>query len=267
MKLIVLIFVVCSLSFAVKSQNDKEFAKNYLFWIWNRGDASDFRVSENPTEKALVEKKINVAIANVAKSGINLGTASVGNVYSIDVLGTNKRILLVVYQTDTTQWDDLVLCLENDKICDIGNVENCFLMNRELIGQHYFNKENLPLLFDKNAITTNLVLNEVKTLIRVSNNHQLESFCPKILYTGGDVGNRKNRKEACNIAFPKDKLYCNSLMDKLAGYISSPDDFTVSYIKTVNKEIKIEINCNQTKNIRQFYFTIVKGKLLLSSII
>ncbi len=248
-----------------KAANDKELGKSYLFWVWNR-TAPDFLISQNATEKALVEKKFNIAINNVLKSGINLGTAVVTNVYSIDMIGTTKRILLVVYKAGENQWDDVVLYLEKDKIVDIGNVENSFTMNSKTVGQNYTFKENLPIVFDKKAITSLAVMKEVKTLIRLANADRIDSFCRRVLYTGGDVANRKNRMEACNPAVPKDKIYCKATLEDLSGYFSNPEDFTVQYLKSKEKGVDIKIVCNQSKNVKELVFSIVNGNLLLSNI-
>jgi hypothetical protein len=267
MKQFFLVGIIVCFTFSAKATNDKELAKNYLFWVWNR-DAPDFLISQHPTEKALVEKKFKIAIDNVIKSGINLGTAVITNVYSVDVIGTNKRILLVIYQAGTAQWDDVVLCLEKEKnkIIDIGNVENSFTMNSKTVGQNYAYKENLPIVFDKKAITSLAVQKEVKTLIRLANNSRIDSLCKRVLYTGGDVANRKNRMEACNPAIPKDKLYCKATMEDLSGYISDPDDFTVQYLKSVDRGVEIKIQCNKTKNVKELVFSIVNGRLLLGNI-
>lgn len=265
MKLIGLITTFLCVSVFAKAANDKELAKSYIFWVWNRS-APDFLLSPNATEKALVEKKFKIAIDNVLKSGINLGTAEVTNVYSIDVIGTTKRVLLVIYKAGENQWDDVVLCLEKDKIIDIGNVENSFTMNSKTVGQNYTYKENLPIVFDKKAITSLAVMKEVKTLIRLANAKRIDSFCKRVLYTGGDVANRKNRMEACNPAVPKDKIYCKAVMEDLSGYIADPNEFTVQYLKSQKDGVDIKIVCNRTKNVREFDFSIVNGKLLLSNI-
>jgi len=262
--LIVAFFCLVS---TAKASNDKELAKSYLFWVWNRG-LPDFLLSQNPAEKAMVEQKVNKAIENIKKSEINLGTAVITNVYSVDVLGTNKRVLLVVYKAGADQWDDVVLYLEKgkDKIIDIGDVENSFTMNTKLVGRNYNNKENLPLFFDKNAITSTMLLNEAKTLIRLANNSRIDSFCKRVLYTGGDTLKRKNRMEPCNPAIAKDKIYCNAVMEDLSGYISDPNDFIIQYLKSEDKRVSLKIICNKTKNVREIVFSIVNGKMLLGSI-
>ncbi len=265
MKQVLLLATFFCFTFMAKAANDKELGKSYLFWVWNRS-APDFLISPNATEKALVEKKFNIAIANVLKSGINLGTAEVTNVYSIDVIGTTKRVLLVIYKAGENQWDDVVLYLEKDKIIDIGNVENSFTMNSKTVGQNYTYKENLPIVFDKKAITSLAVMKEVKTLIRLANADRIDSFCKRVLYTGGDVANRKNRMEACNPAIPKDKIYCKATLEDLSGYISNPEDFTVEYLKSKEKRVDIKILCNRSKNVKELVFNIVNGNLLLSNI-
>ena len=265
MKQIFLIASFLVLTCAANATDDNELAKRYLFWVWNR-TMPDFLVSQNPTEKAIVELKFKKAMENVQKSGINLGTAVVTNVYSIDVIGSSKRVLLVVYKAGADQWDDVVLYLEKDKIADIGDVENSFTMNSKIAGRNYTYKDNLPIIFDKNAITSLAVLKEVKTLIRLANNNRVDSLCKMVLYTGGDTLKRKNRKEACNPAIPKDKIYCKAVLGDLSRSISDPDDFTVQYLKLKDKGVDIKIICNRTKNVKEFDFSIVNGKLLLSNI-
>lgn len=265
MKQIFLIASFLVLTCAANATDDNELAKRYLFWVWNR-TMPDFLVSQNPTEKAIVELKFKKAMENVQKSGINLGTAVVTNVYSIDVIGSSKRVLLVVYKAGADQWDDVVLYLEKDKIADIGDVENSFTMNSKIAGRNYTYKDNLPIIFDKSAITSLAVLKEVKTLIRLANNNRVDSLCKMVLYTGGDTLKRKNRKEACNPAIPKDKIYCKAVLEDLSRSISDPDDFTVQYLKSKDKRVDIEIICNRTKNVKKFDFSIINGKLLLSNI-
>jgi hypothetical protein len=265
MKQIVLIATFFCLVSTAKASNDRELAKNYLFWVWNRG-LPDFLLSQNPAEKAMVEQKVNKAIENIKKSEINLGIAVVTDIYSVDVIGTNKRVLLVVYKAGTSQWDDVVLYIEKNKIVDIGDVENSFTMNSKTVGRNYSNKDNLPFLFDKNAITSPMVLNEAKMLIRLANSSRIDSFCKRVLYTGGDTLKRKHRMEPCNPAIPKDKIYCNAVMGDLSGYIADPNDFTVQYLKPEEKRVSLKIVCNHTKNVKEFVFSIVKGKMLLGNI-
>lgn len=267
MKQIVLIVAYLCLNFSAKALNDKELAKSYIFWVWNRS-MPDFLVSQDATEKANVEKKFKKAIDNVLKSQINLGKAVVTYVYSIDIIASNKRVLLVVYKTGTEEWDDVVLCLEKgkDRIIDIGNVENSFTRNSKMVGINYNNKEKLPAIFDKNAITSQMILNEAKTLIRLANKNLIDSFCRRVLYTGGDTEKRKSGAEPCNPYLPKDKIYCNAVMEDLKGYISDQNDITTQYLKSQDKRVSLKIICNNTKNVKEFVFAIVKDKILLSSI-
>lgn len=80
------------------------------------------------------------------------------------------------------QWDDVVLYLEKGKslILDIGDVENSFTKNSKTVGRNYSNKDMLPILFDKNAVTASMVMNETKLLIRLANNSPVDSFCRKV---------------------------------------------------------------------------------------
>lgn len=264
-KKIVLLFGIVCFALAARADDDKELAKSYLLWVWNRS-APDHLISQVQTEKTLVQKKFKTAIDNVLKSGINLGTAEVIGTHSMVVFGTKKRVLLVIYKAGNDWWDDVVLYIENNRIIDIGEVEKSFMMDAKIKGRNNTYKENLPNIFEKNAIISLTIMKEVKTLIRLANNHRIDSFCKRVLYTGGDVNNRKNRMEACNPAIPKDKIYCNATMDDLSGYITNPDDFIVQYLKPIDKGAEIKIICNQTKNVRVFVFNIVNGKLLLSNI-
>lgn len=268
MRKIILAVTFLSLAYIANASDDTELAKNYIFWIWNKG-MPDFLVSQIASEKAQIEKKFNKAMENVKKSGIKLGTAIVTEVHSVDVLGTNKRVLLVIYTTDDgNRWDDVVLYLEKGKkiILDIGDVENSFMKNTKIGGRNYNNKEMLPILFDKNAITAQIVMNEAKSLIRLANNSKIDSFCRKLLYTGIDTLNRKTAMEPCNPVYPKDKIYCKAVMDDLAGYISDPNDIEVRSLKSEDKRISLRIKCNQTKNEKELIFTMVKSKLLLRRI-
>jgi len=265
MKQFFLFATIICFTFNAKADNDTELAKSYLFWVWNRS-APEHLISNVQTEKTLVEKKFKIAIDNVLKSGIDLGTAVVLSTHSMNVFSTNKRVLLVIYKAGTEWWDDVVLYIENNRIIDIGDVEKSFTMDTKIKGRNNTYKENLPNIFEKNAIISLTIMKEVKTLIRLANNHQADSFCKRVLYTGGDIANRKNRKEACNPAIPKDKIYCKAVMEDLSGFIASPDDFIVQYLKPVDQGAEIKIMCDQTKNVKEFVFSIVNGKLLLSRI-
>ena len=268
MQKILLIATFLCFTCVAKASNDKELARSYLLWVWNKS-LPDFLVSQLPAEKALVEKKFKKAMDNIQKSGIILGAAVVTDVYSIDVLGTYKRVLLVIYKTtDGAQWDDVVLYLEKGKslILDIGDVENSFTKNSKTVGRNYSNKDMLPILFDKNAVTASMVMNETKLLIRLANNSKIDSFCRKVLYTGIDTLNRKSGMAPCNPAIPKDKIYCIAVMDDLGGYITDPNDVEVRYLKSDEKAISLKIKCNRSKNEKELVFSIVKGKLLLKSI-
>ena len=148
MQKILLIVTFLCFTCVANASNDKELAKSYLLWVWNKS-LPDFLVSQLPAEKALVEKKFQKALDNIQKSGINLGAAVVTDVYSIDVLGTYKRVLLVIYKTtDGAQWDDVVLYLEKGKslILDIGDVENSFTKNSKMVGRNYSNKDMIRML-------------------------------------------------------------------------------------------------------------------------
>ncbi|MBK8312295.1 MAG: hypothetical protein IPL04_16710 [Chitinophagaceae bacterium] len=90
MQKILLIATFLCFTCVAKASNDKELAKSYLFWVWNKS-LPDFLVSQLPTEKALVEKKFKKAMDNIQKSGIILGAAVVTDVYSIDVLGYQQK--------------------------------------------------------------------------------------------------------------------------------------------------------------------------------
>jgi hypothetical protein len=173
-----------------------------------------------------------------------------------------------MYKANEAYWDDVVLYIDKatNKIIDIGDVETAFTMNIKANGRNFQYKENLPLIFDKNALTRNVVLKEATILIGLANAHKIDSFCRRVLYTGTDNPKRKNRAEASNPLVATDKLYCGGVMEKLSGYITSPSNFEVQYMKVEDKRVSLKIICNQSKNVRELIFMVVNGKLLLSSI-
>lgn len=267
MKLFFLTAFIFLITNTAKPADDEKLAKEYIFWIWNRSVPVGW-VSENLVQKATVEKKVKQLIVNIEKSKIELGTAVINGVYSVEAIGTGNRVLLVTYKANGTYWDDIVLYIDKatNKIIDIGDVETAFTMNVKANGRNLKYKENLPLIFDKNALNRNVVLKEAQILIGLANAHKIDSFCHRVLYTGIDNPKRKNRAEASNPLVATDKLYCGGLMGKLSGYITSPSDFEVQYMVVEDKRVSLKIICNQTKNVRELVFTVVNGKLLLSSI-
>lgn len=267
MKSLLWVAITLLITNTAKPADDTKMAKDYIFWVWNRY-VPDMLVTQNPAQKALVEKKVKQLIENIEKSKIDLGTAVINSVYSIEAIGTGNRVLLVMYKANGTYWDDVVLYIDkaSNKIIDIGDVETAFTMSVKTNGRNFKYKENLPFIFDKNAISSKTVLNEVQILIGLANNHKIDSFCRRVLYTGTDNTKRKNRAEACNPAVATDKVYCSGLMEKLSGYITEPSKFEVQYMKVEDKQVSLKIICDQTKNVRELVFMVVNAKLLLSSI-